>query len=386
MAAISYPRDGVERLHREMQEDHLPAGSGARAVENRLGNDIHAPIPSREHLDELLSVAFIASLKTEEVRASTFTLAYISREGLASGRHTVVEFARPRELTAANVTKIAAGTDPYSTSVCVSPREGRLMIWGLAHAPVRPLSLGSKRTTVNREHGFLLIRTPSPGVLYAYYHVRLQMLYAHGSLQFELEHGRLTQIFRDHALADNGEVIAQIVTRIREHGRGGTILLTDPGAAAPPAGLDLSYAFAEPSLVLKDAVAAFERSGGEHQVQERTEAAIDFIAELSQVDGAVHLGSDLTMYGYGGNIQIPAADSLNLLIEDPETGVVSEGTEADLPGMRHRSAASFCSLQAGQALAVVVSQDGDVSFFGREASGRVRKIGPFVLGTSITLT
>ena len=34
-----------------------------------------------------------------------------------------------------------------------------------------------------------------------------------------------------------------------------------------------------------------------------------------------------------------------------------------IPGTRHRSAASFCAQQTGQALAIVVSQDGDVSLF-----------------------
>jgi hypothetical protein len=369
-----------------MLDDEIPAESGRFASENKRRNDLHAPIPSRSHLEEILSVAFVASLKTEEARPSTFALAYISREGLAEGEQTVVAFARPRELTAANVTKIAAGTDPYATSVCIFPSAGRLMIWGLAHAPTRPLLLGSKKSNVNWQHQFFLVRAPAAGVLYAYYHLRLQMLYAHGSLRFELEHGRLTEIFRDRALVENAEEIAQIVSRIREHGRGGTILLSDPGAPSPPIGLDLTYAFSEPCSLLKDVVSELEKGGHEQKLEDRAAAALDFIAELSQVDGAVHLGSDLTMYGYGGKIQVPSAGNLSLLVEDPETGAESEGTEADLSGMRHRSAASFCSLQTGQAIAVVVSQDGEVSFFGRESGGRVRKIGPFVLGAGITVT
>jgi hypothetical protein len=52
--------------------------------------------------------------------------------------------------------------------------------------------------------------------------------------------------------------------------------------------------------------------------------------------------------------------------------------------MRHRSAALFCAQQAGVALAIVVSQDGDVTLFGRQpADGYVRSIGPFALGVGI---
>ncbi len=359
--------------------------SGSGAEENRRRNDLYAPIPSREHLDELLSVAFVASLKTEEVRQSTFALAYISPDGLTHSRYTVVAFAQPRELTAASVAKIAAGTDPYATSVCVFPKDGQLRIWGLAHAPARPLFLAHRKADSSWEHSFFLVRAPAPGVLYAYYHVRLQMLYAHGTLRFELEPGRLTQIFRDRALVDNGEEIAQLVARIRVHGRGGTILLTDPVSSTPPAGLDLTYAFAVPSAALKDAVAELEKNTDSEKLEHRAAAALDFVSELSQVDGAVHLGSDLTVFGYGGRILVPS-EAFPLLVEDPETGTVRQGVDADLPGMRHRSAASFCALQTGQALAVVVSQDGDVSFFGREPDGTVRKIGPFVLGIGITIT
>jgi hypothetical protein len=385
MSAIAYPRDAVDRLYRELCDDEVPSKTGPQAAEDKRRNDLYAPIPTREHLDELLSVAFVASLKTEEVRPSTFALAYISPAGLTHSRYTVVTFAQPRELNAADVAKIAAGTDPYATSVCVYPRNGRLEIWGLAHMPDQPMLLVHRRVEL-WEHSFLLLRTPSPGVLYVHYHVRLQMLYAHGTLRFELAPGRLTQIFRERALVDNGDEIAQIVTRIRRNGRGGTILLTDPRAAAAPIGLELTYAFAQPSTVLKDALAALEKNPDNEKVEHRAAAALDFVSELSQVDGAVHLGADLTVYGYGGKILVPLEGGLELLMEDPETGAVRRGREADLPGMRHRSAASFCALQTGPAVAVVVSQDGDVSFFGREPDGRVRKIGPFVLGVGIAIT
>ena len=181
MSVISYPRDAVDRLYRELCDDEVPSRTGPQAAEDKRRNDLYAPIPTREDLDELLSVAFVASLKTEEVRPSTFALAYITPAGLTNSRYTVVTFARPRELSAGDVAKIAAGTDPYATLVCVYPRNGRLEIWGLAHAPDQPMMLVHRHAEL-WEHSFLLLRAPAPGVLYVHYHVRLQMLYAHGTL------------------------------------------------------------------------------------------------------------------------------------------------------------------------------------------------------------
>jgi|GEM_PF-6257269 hypothetical protein len=54
--------------------------------------------------------------------------------------------------------------------------------------------------------------------------------------------------------------------------------------------------------------------------------------------------------------------------------------------MRHRSAALFCAWQAGQALAIVVSQDGDVTLFGRQDDGAVRRIGPYALGVGLAVS
>jgi len=53
--------------------------------------------------------------------------------------------------------------------------------------------------------------------------------------------------------------------------------------------------------------------------------------------------------------------------------------------MRHRSAALFCARQQGQALAIVVSQDGDVTLFGRQKDGVVRRKGPYALGVGLAV-
>jgi hypothetical protein len=163
-------------------------------------------------------------------------------------------------------------------------------------------------------------------------------------------------------------------------GHGGTILLTSPDSDVPAGLLDVTYPFAPPSSVLRDAVAQpitlDDRPAERH--------ALDFVAQLSQVDGAVHLTSDLQIRGFGAKIT-SGNEPFPLSAEDIDGNNRRELSLSAIPGTRHRSAAFFCAQQPGQALAIVVSQDGDVSLFGRLPGGSVVRIGPFILGTGLTV-
>jgi hypothetical protein len=54
-------------------------------------------------------------------------------------------------------------------------------------------------------------------------------------------------------------------------------------------------------------------------------------------------------------------------------------------GMRHRSAAQFCANHSGQALTLVVSQDGDVTLVWRGDDATVHKIGPYASGIGVAM-
>ncbi len=77
--------------------------------------------------------------------------------------------------------------------------------------------------------------------------------------------------------------------------------------------------------------------------------------------------------------------SFELFEEDPSGTNRRALALSTIPGTRHRSAAFFCAQQAGRALAIVISQDGDVSLFRRLPDGAVLRVGPFALGTGLTV-
>ena len=81
------------------------------------------------------------------------------------------------------------------------------------------------------------------------------------------------------------------------------------------------------------------------------------------------------------------AEEANLTTE-AATGATRPLDLSEIPGMRHRSAALFCARQQGQALAIVVSQDGAElrptgGFAGKD--GVVRRKGPYALGVGLAV-
>ena len=86
-------------------------------------------------------------------------------------------------------------------------------------------------------------------------------------------------------------------------------------------------------------------------------------------------------------VMLKLPDGTKLTKEGPsKPGVIeSASIEKDYRGMRHRSAAQFCANQPGQALALVVSQDGDVTLVARRDDGTVHKMGPYASGIGVAM-
>jgi hypothetical protein len=82
------------------------------------------------------------------------------------------------------------------------------------------------------------------------------------------------------------------------------------------------------------------------------------IASLAAVDGAVVLGPDVRVFGFGAKIKIRKQGSLTLSVFSPEPGkqaVVSSELES-LGGTRHQSAVRFVAAHH-EAIAIIASQD-----------------------------
>lgn len=96
----------------------------------------------------------------------------------------------------------------------------------------------------------------------------------------------------------------------------------------------------------------------------------NLLVSLSAVDGAVVISRDLTIYGFGAEIQLTQNDSEVEKVEYSSKQHVKH-TDRLLSsfGMRHRSAYRFCK-NVKDSLVFVISQDGDLRLF-RNESGKV---------------
>jgi hypothetical protein len=120
-------------------------------------------------------------------------------------------------------------------------------------------------------------------------------------------------------------------------------------------------------------------------IERAHDEALDFVASLTAVDGAVLLDSDLGLLGAGVTILTPdSALPDEVVVEHPHhLGLEQRVQPSSMGGNRHRSALCFCKQQAGLALALVASQDGNLSFFARRPDGSVHAIAPYELGVGI---
>src|SRR5260370_6455915 len=188
------------------------------------------------------------------------------------------------------------------------------------------------------------------------------------------------------------------------HGHGGTILIIDEGRKPSSVDLHPSYTHHSESCdILKDAAEADEKansgdaSRGEmsdarfaiwrEEQHRRHEEAIDFVARLTAVDGATIITDSLRLLGFAATIRTgDATDNVTIATGDPlDPGQFKPASLSDFPGNRHRSAILFCARQpTGLALAIVASQDGDVSLFGRTGGAtNVIAIRPFGWGRGL---
>jgi hypothetical protein len=166
--------------------------------------------------------------------------------------------------------------------------------------------------------------------------------------------------------------IAELVWRIAELGHGGMLIVTDR-----PESPALSYRYPISQRRLQKAMVRYwhaadedghgtsriplERSPGIPSVHEGLSLRehIAATAQLAATDGAIVLGSDFSLHGFGAMIDNAPADETQLKFLDGNDGIISHRCVLENKGMRHQSALSFVMREEG-AVVFVVSQDGPI--------------------------
>lgn len=353
---------------------------------------------SREHLREVLSVAFQASLTPEETRATRFRLLLTPSNALPANSAPNVgalplHFERARNLTAEELRRLAPAVPFESSLIGVDEADGQLRIWGVAHSgPAWLAPTWGGRSVVPIWTRDPIVHVTGPG------HLAVRSA---GKLIGGLERGALVDttmdVFesqwlplafqREHVENSLVGLVSQHMLRrsiqvIRGARHGGMILVADSSctlageqSALELDGLLLKYRLVadEPSnryrSLLSDILARTAEwadfAADESPELARLEQSVfewsRLIANLAAIDGAVVLDKRFALVGFGAEVSSNLAGPPRVFRALDAEGTRREPSDLENVGTRHRAAYRFVHGHP-HGLAIVISQDGGVTF------------------------
>jgi len=376
---------------------------------------------SRKLLDEALSVAFQASLTSEEARPTRFRLLLtpvdqLPESGVPNQGVLRLRFDQSRPFTADELRRVAPSS-PFETSLIGANEEGKnLRIWGLAHsgpAWLAPTSGG--RSVVPNWTFDPIVHVTGPGQLAVrcagklvgalerglvvdamidvFESEWLPALFDREREQIRSEHAARQAETQSPTLVENSlvatisqQMLRRIIQLVRGEGHGGMVLVVNAALSANAALLDalrLKYRFQqdEPShryrtlllQILERVAAATSKATVEWSDfaldssadLERLERAVfewsRVVANLTAVDGAVVLDKRFGLLGYGAEVsaELPAPSCVWRALD--AEGREREPSAVEDVGTRHRAAYRFVQAHP-EGVALVISHDGGVSF------------------------
>ena len=401
-----------------MLRGHAYPADLARYVERSWPGERAPSVPWRL-VGEALSVAFQASLTSEEARPTRFRLLLTPADLLPEAgvpNHGVLRlrFDRSRPFQADELRRLSPSTPFESTLIGVHVEEDKLRIWGIAHSgPAWLAPTWGGRSLVPNWTYDPIVHVTGPGQLAVRSAGKLIGALSGGALvdammdvfesswlpaMFERER---EEVVVEHAARQTGtpsptSVEHSLVGRIGQHmlrraiqlvrgaRHGGMILVVAPSTLRSNGGdLRLKYRIEqdEPShryrtllfQILENVAANTSKASvgwtdfarDESQELERLERGVfelsRLVANLTAIDGAVVVDKRFGLVGFGAEVsaELPVPTEVWRALD-------AEGNQRELDdienvGTRHRAAYRFVN-DNPDGLAIVISQDGGVSF------------------------
>ena len=317
-----------------------------------------ATVPDLASIENMIDAAFWTSLRREEGYLPRISLAYLSPED--AGRPLL--FERPLPLAPAALGRVAPAVEPHGIHLGVWPDGGDLAVWG---------------TTRTIPRYCLVLEVAAPGLLVIKHHSGEE----DGKfINVALLEGDLIKLVDDHApeepdcpkmltsllgysssasWAHSVNVLVRLAVSMRQHGRGGCLLVVPSeneewreSILAP-----MAHAISPPFTEL----ARLSRE----DTKDDPGRIIEWVAGLTAVDGAVILNDQYDVLGFGAKIArrrgSPQVEQIKVT-EPIKKQVPALVHPEELGGTRHLSAAQFVHDQHGAA-ALVASQDGRFTIF-----------------------
>lgn len=166
---------------------------------------------------------------------------------------------------------------------------------------------------------------------------------------------------------ESANVLIQLAASMRQHGRGGALLMIPPDNRSWPESIvnPVMYAVSPPFSEIAALVERDTRARTHHEWREDLRRAIDALAGLTAVDGATVINDRYELLAFGAKIMRRRGNAPveRLVLSEPiEESEQSTANPYQLGGTRHLSAAQFVHDQR-DATAFVASQDGRFTIF-----------------------
>ena len=354
------------------------------------------PIPSFDDVKEILEQSFLASLKREEEKPISFCLAYLSKDNIEkeaqkNRKQLIIEFENEIPFTVEGISKIAPAFDPKISALIIdksSHGKGSFSIWGamffgpsLNYFVQSPISFNEcfcSRPDVfmitAKSAGTLIIfrgdsqigsifsgdffeAVPTPFIergLGKYLIDKIKDTPGFKDLGIQIWHiysNALDYLFKQSSNRGHGSTIAFISNNLIEDS-----LLQ----------VRAKYKFKNKLKIDDLMYQAIKNNNNppmsKSYMQLLTER-LDFLSQLSVIDGASILGFDFNVYSFGSTLE-PRNKWQGKVIIGPD-GFGGGGEIFDLSkyGTRHNSAINFVGSCNGNAIVFVISQDGPVRAF-----------------------
>jgi hypothetical protein len=316
----------------------------------------YAPKPDASVVEEVISSAFWASLRTEEGRAPSISLAFVPPEQLPRP----LIFAARLPLEPEVLARLAPAVERPGIHLGVWSYNGQLSVWGTTRSvPTWCFVLEVIAP------GLLVVkfRRAEPSTKFANVAVlegsTVKFLRQQETLITEAPTAlkSLLTFYASAGREESDNVLVRLAISMRSHRRGGSLLVVQSGSTDWQSSImkPISYSVNPP----------FSEIDGLPRDSDALRHAIDALAGWTAVDGATVISDHFALLASG--VKIAARDSSQRIERILVTEPVEESAEiivepAQLGNTRHLSAAQFVYDQR-DAIALVASQDGRFTIF-----------------------
>lgn len=323
--------------------------------------------PDAAIMEVLIDAAFWASLRQEEGFVPRISLAYVSPCELPSP----LRFERPLPVAPQPLTKLAPAVERPGIHLGVwdAPSRG-LEVWGATRAlppfcfvieVLAPGLLVIKHSRGEDQGKFVNVAVLQGD--------EVKVIDQRAAAEPDCP-ALLTSLLGFDSpvgVAGPGNLLIELAISIREHGRGGLLLVVPSGTTGWRDSIlhPITYSISPAFTALADLMQSGTPDRPERKWLEARGRLVDGIGGLTAVDGATLIGSQYELLAFGAKIiRRPGRPQVDaVLLTEPVEGNVAVGIEpGQLGGTRHMSAAQFAQDQRN-AIALVASQDGRFTVF-----------------------